>query len=56
MRTVPPVVQKVFTFSAIHDVEIRGSSIYDDVGAVGAASVAMWATTFDAPRQLFLSG
>lgn len=54
LRVAPPIVTKMFLFRALHEVEIRGSAINDDVGAVGAASLAMWATTFDAPRQLFL--
>jgi predicted NBD/HSP70 family sugar kinase len=54
LRIAPPIVTKMFMFRALHEVEIRGSSINDDVGAVGAASLAMWATTFDAPAQLFL--
>ncbi|GLJ62612.1 sugar kinase [Microbacterium barkeri] len=56
LRIAPPAIAKDFLFHALHDVEVRGSSINDDVGAVGAASLAMWATTFDAPTQLFLPG
>lgn len=54
LRIAPSMIRKMFLFRALHDVEVRGSSISDDVGAVGAASLAMWATTFDAPTQLFL--
>lgn len=54
LRIAPPMIAKIFLFRALHEVEVRGSSINDDVGAVGAASLAMWSTTFDAPTQLFL--
>ncbi|MDN3310981.1 ROK family transcriptional regulator [Microbacterium oryzae] len=54
LRIAPPLISKAFLFRALHDVETRGASTNDDVGAVGAASLAMWATTFDAPTQLFL--
>lgn len=56
MRVVPPLMSSVFLFRALHEVTVRGSAISDDVGAIGAASLAMWATTFDAPTQLFLRG
>lgn len=54
LRVVPREVDNLFVHRALHDVVVRGTSIGEHVGAVGAASLAMWSTTFDAPRQLFL--
>lgn len=54
LRIAPAIMRKTFLFRALHEVEIKGVSVNDDVGAVGAATLAMWATTFDAPTQLFL--
>jgi predicted NBD/HSP70 family sugar kinase len=55
LRVVPSLVNTLFIGSPLHRVDVRGSSIGEHVGAVGAASLAMWETTFDAPKQLFLS-
>lgn len=54
LRVVPGEVENLFVHRALHGVTVRGTSIGEHVGAVGAASLAMWSTTFDAPRQLFL--
>ncbi|WP_310521912.1 ROK family transcriptional regulator [Agromyces aerolatus] len=54
LRIVPDLVERLFMGSELHEVAVRGTSLGDHVGAVGAASLAMWATTFDAPRQLNL--
>lgn len=54
LRVVPGIVQRLFMVRDVHDVAVRGTTIGDHVGAVGAASLAMWSTTFDAPQQLYL--
>ncbi|SEE17936.1 ROK family transcriptional regulator [Ruania alba] len=54
LRIVPDVVTRMFIGRAVHPVTVRGTSIGNQVGAVGAASLAMWSSTFNAPTQLFL--
>jgi hypothetical protein len=36
-------------------VQVRGTSIGEHVGAAGAASLVMWETMFDPPKQLYIS-
>lgn len=54
LRIVPDIVTRMFIGHALHPLTVRGTTIGDHVGAVGAASLAMWSTTFDAPTRLFL--
>lgn len=55
LRVVPPIVERLFMGRELHHVDVRGTSIGDPVGAVGAASLAMWSTTFDTPGRLYLT-
>lgn len=54
LRIAPAIVGQLFVGRALHNVEVRGTSLGDHAGAVGAASLSMWSATFDAPKQLFL--
>ncbi|PFG31868.1 putative NBD/HSP70 family sugar kinase [Paramicrobacterium agarici] len=55
LRVVPAIVERLFMGRDLHHVDVRGTSIGDPVGAVGAASLAMWSTTFDTPGRLYLT-
>ncbi|GAA1489417.1 ROK family transcriptional regulator [Brachybacterium sacelli] len=54
LRLVPGLVNEQYVARADHEVEVRGTAIGGHVGAVGAASLAMSETIFDAPGQLYL--
>lgn len=54
LRIAPALVNEQYIARSDHEVEVRGTAIGGHVGAVGAASLAMSETMFDAPAQLYL--
>src|SRR5699024_2256569 len=54
LRVVPDYVNRHYMAGAIHEIDVRGTAVGGHVGAVGAASLAMSETVFDAPGQLYL--
>ncbi|APX33070.1 hypothetical protein BH708_10505 [Brachybacterium sp. P6-10-X1] len=54
LRIVPELLNEHYVATADHRVEVRGTAVGGHVGAVGAASLAMSVTMFDAPGQLYL--
>lgn len=56
MRVAPQIVNDLFMGSDLHTIDVRATALGDHAGAVGSASLAMWLTTFDAPRRLYLQG
>lgn len=54
LRIAPTMVNEQYIARSDHEVTVRGTAIGGHVGAVGAASLAMSETMFDAPAQLYL--
>ncbi|NYI66981.1 putative NBD/HSP70 family sugar kinase [Spelaeicoccus albus] len=54
MRVVPPIVEKLHIFSDVHGVEIRGTTLGEDVGPIGAASLVLANAVSARPSHLFL--
>ncbi|UQN29284.1 ROK family transcriptional regulator [Brachybacterium kimchii] len=54
LRIAPSLVNEHYVAKNDHAVDVRGTAIGGHVGAVGAASLAMAETMFDAPGQLYL--
>lgn len=54
LRIAPGLVNEQYVGRSEHEVDVRGTAIGGHVGAVGAASLAMSETMFDAPAQLYL--
>ena len=54
LRVVPELVNEHFVARDDHRVEVRGTAVGGHVGAMGAASLAMSVTMFDAPGHLYL--
>jgi len=54
LRVAPELVNENFVARDDHRVEVRGTAVGGHVGAMGAASLAMSVTMFDAPGHLYL--
>lgn len=55
LRILPSLVNRSYLGRTSHVIDVRGTSIGEHVGAVGAASLVMWETMFDPPKQLYIS-
>src|SRR5699024_8900192 len=55
LRIIPSLVNRNYLGRTSHVVEVRGTSIGEHVGAVGAASLVMWETMFDPPKHLYIT-
>jgi predicted NBD/HSP70 family sugar kinase len=55
LRVLPSLVNRNYLGRTSHVVQVRGTSIGEHVGAAGAASLVMWETMFDPPKQLYIS-
>ncbi|APX34978.1 hypothetical protein BH708_16020 [Brachybacterium sp. P6-10-X1] len=55
LRIIPSLVNRNYLGRTSHVVQVRGTSIGEHAGAVGAASLVMWETMFDPPKQLYIT-